>query len=294
VAYKPKYIINVHTHHGADRDFEEHLAEWTADGATVTCVAVMSSTKGRGEQGDRFSNEDMVPYLKKYPDKLIGMAFIETSGDIDSDEDVQRWYDQGFRGLKIIRPDAPYDHPKYWRIYARAEALRMPILFHTGYLGGTPGTRRYAGTYSEYMRPWYLENVARRFPELRVIGAHLGKPHMHEALGLMEKFDHVYFDFSGASGKRFWLEEVIRAFYPRPGIDWTNPDQHAALRYFRRLCFATDNPRVAKWYEGSEYIMDVLQIPADLREDFYWRNAARVFDLKKLLASEGEGVRAQA
>jgi predicted TIM-barrel fold metal-dependent hydrolase len=169
-------------------------------------------------------------------------------------------------------------------VYERAQALRMPILFHTGYVGGRAGSELYARSHSEYMRPWHLEHVLRRFPDLRIIGAHLGKPHVHEALGLMEKFPNAYCDISGGSAARSWQEDVIRALWPRPGADWEDPDQHAALRYFRKLCFATDNPPVATWFAASEHIMDSLRIPADLREGFYWRNAARVFSLDHLLA----------
>ena len=282
--YRPKYIINVHAHHSRGRDFETHLAEWVEQGATRTCVLCMGP-EWREAGADFFTNEDLAPWLGKHPDHVIGMAWVSVAGRVDGAAEVQRWHDQGFRGLKMICPDAPYDDPRYYAIYERAQTLSMPILFHTGYVGGRPGTALYARTHSEHMRPWYLEHVTRRYPELRVIGAHLGKPHIHEALGLMEKADAAYFDFSGSGASRAWQEEVLRALWPRPGADWGDPDQHAALRYFTKLCFATDNPPVAKWYAASEYIMDNLRIPPDLREAFYWRNAAGVFGLEDLLAS---------
>jgi len=282
--YRPRYIVNVHTHHRAARDFEDHLAEWTRDGATVTCVAC-AGREWHEAGGGSFTNADLAPWLRKYPERVIGMAFVETAGRVDGGDEVQRRHDEGFRGLKMICPEAPYDDGRYYAVYERAQALRMPILFHTGYVGGRPGSALYARSHSEYMRPWRLEHVARRFPELRILGAHLGKPHIHEALGLMEFLPNVYFDFSGASGAVEWQEEVIAALWPRPGTDWGDPDQHAALRHFRKLCFGTDNPPVSKWCAASEHIMDTLRIPAELREDFYWRNAARLFDLRNLLAS---------
>jgi len=280
--HMPRHLVNVHTHHRSDRDFEAHLAEWTNQGATATCVACVGPEWRRDGFG-LYTNDDLLPWLRKYPEQIVGMAFVETAGRVDGGDEVQRWYDLGFRGLKMICPEAPYDDGRYYAVYERAQSLKMPILFHTGYVGGTTNARLYARSHSEYMRPWRLEHACRRFPELRVIGAHLGKPHIHEALCLIEVFPWVYYDFSGGSGNLNWQEDILRALTPRPGVDMADPEQNAALRYFRKLCFATDNPPVAKWYAASEYIMDSLQVPPDLREDFYWRNAAKLFDLTHLL-----------
>ena len=278
-------MINVHAHHRCDVDFEEHLADWTRDGADITCVACLGRDWQAAGYG-MFTNDDLEPWLKKYPDRIIGMAFIETADPVDGADAVQCWYDRGFRGLKIICPDAPYHHEKYWPVYERAQELRMPILFHTGLVAGRRGSALNARSYSEYMRPYYLENIPRRFPDLHLYGAHLGKPHLDEAFLLIGKYENVYYDFSGGGAQPMWQEDIIRAMWPRPGVDWTNPDQHAALRYFGKLMFATDNPPVRKWHAASEYIMDELRIPDDLREDFYWRNAARVFGLTEWLQDE--------
>jgi len=282
MAYEPRHIINVHTHHHRGRDFEEHLAEWTRDGATVTCVACVGR-EWREAGYDLFDNDDLLPWLRKYPDRLIGMAFMRTTDPVDGAKEVRRRHEEGFRGIKIICPDAPYHDPRYWPIYEQAQALRMPILFHTGLVAGRRGTALHAKSYSEYMRPYYLENVARRFPDLRIIAAHLGKPHVHEAFNLLEVYENVYFDMSGGSASRRWLEDILRAMLPRPGADMTDPDQNPALRCFAKMCFATDNPSVAKWRAGAEYILDALEVPPDLREAFYWRNAARLFELSGLL-----------
>ena len=280
--YKPKYIVNVHAHWHTQRDFEEQLADWTEQGATVTCVLCLSPEWKEGGE-DYATNDEFRPWLRKYPDRLIGMAAVEVAGRVDGADDVQRYYDRGFRGLKMLCPEAPYDDPRYHAVYERAQSLKMPILFHTGFVSGKVGTKVYARTHSEHMRPWYLEHALRRFPELRAIGAHLGKPHIHEALQLIEKFPNAYYDFCGAGAARSWQEKIIRHLGPRSGVDATDPDQHAALRYFRKFCFGTDNPSVAAWHAAAEHIMDSLEIPDELREGYYWRNAARIFELSQRL-----------
>ena len=287
MAFQPKHLINVHTHHSRERDFEDHLAEWTRDGADVTCVACVG--RDWEEAGyNQFMNHDLRPWLRKYPDRVIGMAFVETAEPIDGPSVIERAHDEGFRGLKMICPDAPYYHEKYRPLYEKAQELCMPILFHCGLVGGRRGTALHARSVSDYMRPYMLENVARRFPDLPILGAHLGKPHVEEAFALMRTYENVCFDFSGASGARDWQEEIIAAMHPRPGADWANRDENPALRHFPKLCFGTDNPPVARWFAGAEHIMDALHVPDDLREGFYWRNAARMFRLRRFQEEPAE------
>lgn len=270
---QPKHLINVHAHHSRGRDFEEHLQEWTEQGADLTCVACIGRD-ALGGAHDYFTNEDLAPWLRKYPDRIFGLAWLRPTGVTDGRGAVMRRRDEGFRGLKMICPDVPYDDPKYFPIYECAQSMGMPILFHTGWVATDPAAD------SDYMRPWQLDQVARRFPELRILGAHLGRPHENEALDLMEHYPNVYFDLCGGSASKRWQEMILRALAPRPGVDMADPDQNLALGWFRKLCFATDNPPISKWRPAADHILDTLQIPPDLREDFYWRNAMRLLGLK--------------
>ena len=85
--------------------------------------------------------------------------------------------DMGFRGLKTIRPLENYDSKSYYPFYERAEARNMPILFHTGQLFRAPGSGSRAEDVSTArMMPWMLDPIARAFPKLTLIGAHLRLP----------------------------------------------------------------------------------------------------------------------
>ncbi|HUW58220.1 MAG TPA: amidohydrolase family protein [Planctomycetota bacterium] len=281
---KPRKLINVHAHHHHHRDFDARVEEWRRDGAVRTCVACMRDCPERGDRAS-FTNEDLCPYLEKYPDHVIGLAHIRVEGPVEGADAVTRWHDEGFAGLKIIDPCAPYDDERFFPIYERAEELGMPILFHTGWLGGIPGTASYARSHSEYMRPWHLEHVARRFHTLKIIGAHLGHPHFTEALQLVRSMENVYFDFSGGGGTKTWVSDLKRHLAPFPGADWDDPEENLALQWFRKFCFATDNPTVRKWHANSEDIMDYLHVPADTREMFYLTNAATLFGIELADAS---------
>ena len=46
--------------------------------------------------------------------------------------------EMGFVGLKPYKPHFPYSDERYFPIYERAQALRMPVLFHTGLVAKGP------------------------------------------------------------------------------------------------------------------------------------------------------------
>ena len=52
------------------------------------------------------------------------------------------------------------------------------------------------------MRPIYLDTIARAFPELQIIGAHLGNPWFEEAAMACRWNPNLYFDLSGSLLKR--------------------------------------------------------------------------------------------
>ena len=78
-----------------------------------------------------------------------------------------------------------------------------------------------------------------------------------------------------------WNTDYLkRHLAPFPGADWDDPEENLALQWFRKFCFATDNPPVRKWHANSEDIMDYLHVPADTREMFYLTTAAKLFDIE--------------
>ena len=75
----------------------------------------------------------------------------------------------------------------------------MPILCHTGMLVRTVADKEY-GASSAKMRPVFLDTVARAFPDLNLIAAHLGVPWNEEAAAVARFNPNVYVDLTGAKG----------------------------------------------------------------------------------------------
>jgi len=276
----PRPLINIHAHRTTGADLDASVEQWVADGALRTCIACLDPEWSRDGEMRFMTNEELAPQLERLSGHIIGMASVPPDAAGDARDLVDRRRDQGFRGLKMINPRFPYDDERFFGVYERAQALGMPVLFHTGLLGGYPGTALHRGGHCEFMRPWRLDHVARRFPELRIIGAHLGHPHQHEALKLIESYANVWFDICGGSASRRWGSEMKARMAPFPGADMADADENLARGWFGKLVFGTDSATVPVWRERAEDIMDYLRIPDGTRERFYLRNAAEIFGLE--------------
>jgi hypothetical protein len=272
----PKYVINVHGHLHHDQNIEERIKLWRKYNVRKFC-ALCFQPRWRSKANDQyFTNEDLIPWLKRYPDLLVGMGSINLSKNPDPPEKIDELKAQGFTGLKFIDCYYPYNHEIYFPLYARAEKLGMPICFHTGIVATTEDDGKY-GIDANNMRPYYLDKIARAFPRLKLIGFHLGKPHAEEALMMISEHRNIYYDFSGGGGEKVHERWVLRSLSPMPGANIADPTENLALDYFQKLCFGTDNPEPPVWIEVANRIIDKLCIPQELQERFYWQNAAQIF-----------------
>jgi predicted TIM-barrel fold metal-dependent hydrolase len=114
-------------------------------------------------------------------------------------EIVDRFHDAGFRGLgEMEYPRKNYDDQSYWPVYERAEKYGMIILFHAGIVSRNhPETP--TDVSSDRMRVTRLDLIARRFPKIAVIGAHLGNPDYAWAAEIGRWNPNIVFDVSGSS-----------------------------------------------------------------------------------------------
>lgn len=182
-------VIDNHCHYQKRDGFLEEMLE-AADAAGVEKLCL----NGGGERWRQHGNDGVMAAAEAHPDTIIPVAFIFLGED--SAADVSAWHGAGFRALKTQYPTRMYDDDAFFPIYAAAEELRMPILFHTGISARFPEHDRW-DTSSRYMMPMTLDRIARCFPDLTIWGAHLGVPDTWHAAMLMRVHPRVYFDLCG-------------------------------------------------------------------------------------------------
>jgi predicted TIM-barrel fold metal-dependent hydrolase len=136
-------------------------------------------------------NDLIAGYCAQHSEKMIGFAGADPT-DKDAvdrlEEAVERW---GLKGVSIS-PAAACFHPADTRamaLYELAASLKLPVAFHCG-----PAWAR--GAILEYAHPSLLDEVARSFPALKLIVAHMGHPWLDEMLVLLAKHPNCYADVS--------------------------------------------------------------------------------------------------
>ncbi|PYV28349.1 MAG: hypothetical protein DMG24_02340 [Acidobacteria bacterium] len=224
---QPK-LIDAHMHYDGEPGFLDKLL---ARLEAVDGVAFLLTTP-RAFDGAK-------AFIDKHPDRLIGFGDIKLD-DPQALELVDRFHAAGFRGLgEMSSPLRNYDDKGYWPIYQRAEQYGMIVLFHTGIVN-RPDPSIAADISVDRMRPTTLDNIARRFPKLTLIGAHLGNPDYAWAAEIARWNPNLYFDLSGSSLIKkqddytffksiFWWSGVVSPHTPKSGTS-----------AFEKLVFGSD------------------------------------------------------
>ena len=271
---KPRRIIDVHQHVSvkSPADYVKELAAQAARHNVRKAIVLGLEWEGRTIPG---SNNDTLQAWKMEPDLVVPFACIDPDWPIDPSR-VDSLRESGFVGLKFIRPKHAYSDEIHYPWYERAQKLTMPCLFHLGIVARLPeweGKR----TDSNLMRPIHLDTVARSFPSLDIIGAHMGNPWFEEAAMSCRWNPNLCFDLSGSSLKRKKPQEIGELL-------WWGSDTYPAYRdklgrsAWEKICFGTDvDPSDIPDVLGDyTRLGKTLKLSATLLDAMFYRNAARI------------------
>ena len=94
----------------------------------------------------------------------------------------------------------------------RGERDAIPIMIHTGLCFVGP-------TNMEFAQPYLFDEVARSFPDLRIVLARVGHPWVEQTLVLLGKHQHVYADLSDIVARPWQLLNVVLSAHQQRVID---------------------------------------------------------------------------
>lgn len=135
---------------------------------------------------------------KKYPNRLIPFGALELDAP-DATQQMKEFHGLGYRGLgEISSMKKNCSDPEYFPIFELASEYKWILMFHTGIVGRDDFDKP-ENVASGRMRPIYLEEIARQFPKLTILGAHLGNPEYEWAAEVTRWNPNVYFDLSGTT-----------------------------------------------------------------------------------------------
>jgi uncharacterized protein len=148
-------------------------------------------------------------YVRQHQDRLIGVAGIDPTNLNEAMADMRRAHEQqGFKAI-TVSPAAQDFHPadsRAMQVFAEAARLRMPVFVHQGFHFCTASKM-------EFGRPVLLDEVAREFPQLKIVIAHLGYPWVEECIVLLGKHDNVFADVSGLSRRPWQAYNALMSAY---------------------------------------------------------------------------------
>ncbi len=165
--------IDHHVH--SDTDDPQAVRQFVAtleESGTIACI----SGGDWSRKGKYPGNAASLRIARQYPDWIVPFAWIDLGREAGEAGLVERLAEQGFRGFKFIVPWYEYDHDFYMPIYEKIEELGLPTLFHTGLYRCGPNQAKpdFRRPLLRNMHPLTLDRVARAFPRLPVIMAHMG------------------------------------------------------------------------------------------------------------------------
>ena len=163
----------------------------------------------------RVINSHTLKVTRRHPDVFIGFCYLNPANPASfSLEEIDRCVAQGgMRGLKFEVSVKATDK-RYDPLMARAEALDIPVLHHAWY--------NLTGTHANESTPAEIADLARRFPGVTVVMAHLGGAGERGVLDIAD-LPNVLIDTAGSWPESALVEYAVRRLGAHRvvyGSDW--------------------------------------------------------------------------
>lgn len=141
-------------------------------------------------------DEFVAAYVARDPQRLVGFCSVDPQRKDAADRLRRAVEELGLRGLKLAPTYQGFDPlgPDAFRFYEHVAELALPIVWHQG----TTFVRK---ARLAYALPHQIDEVAIRFPDLRIVIAHLGHPWVDECIAVIRKHPNVYADVSALIGR---------------------------------------------------------------------------------------------
>lgn len=231
--------------------------EFTIQAMDAAQVAKGLICAWHGPLGPLITNEEVAAWVAQYPERLAGIAAVNLAKPMEAVRELRKCVrDMGFKGLRIVQWlwNLPPNDRHYYPLYVECIELGVPVCLQVGHTGPLCP--------SEPGRPIpYIDEIALDFPELVIVGGHIGYPWTQEMIAVATKHRNVYIDTSAYKAKRFPPELVT--YMKGSGK--------------KKVLFGTNYPMMtpAMAMEG----LDALGLDDTGMELFLAGNARRIFNL---------------
>jgi uncharacterized protein len=228
------------------------IAAMDAAGVATALLAAWSSPYGM-----LIDNDEVAAVVAQHPDRFAGVAAVDLRYPVAAVRELRRAVSElGCVALRVVPWlwNLPPDDRRYYPLFATCVELGVPFCTQIGHTGplcpSEPGR----------LIP-YLDTVLLEFPELVVVGGHVGYPWIDEVISLATKYPNFYVDTSAYVVHR--LPPTLVDFMGGRGRD--------------RVLFGTNWPMLSA--ERALAQLADLRLDPEAEHMFLHANAARVFGL---------------
>jgi predicted TIM-barrel fold metal-dependent hydrolase len=199
--------------------------------------------------------------VNQYPDRFSGLAGLDASEGMDGVRQLEKAVKEyGFIGAHFYPHwfELAPDHAKWYPFYAKCVELNIPVQMQVGQsmLYDLAHRLRSVG------RPITLDAVACDFPELKIIGIHVGIPWTEEMIAMAWKHPNVYIG-TDAHSPKYWPESFVK-YINSYGQD--------------KVIFGTDFPVLE--FERTRLEIENLQLKPASKKKLLRDNVLRIYGLK--------------
>ncbi|MBU6378249.1 MAG: amidohydrolase family protein [Gammaproteobacteria bacterium] len=245
----------------AGTSYEELLG--MMDKAGVERAFLVAAKIGqRGLQGSwHLPYEAVAEAVRKYPKRFYGLAGLDPTEGMAGVRALERAVKEyGFIGAHFYPHwfELPPDHARWYPFYAKCVELDIPVQLQVGQSLVYDPKRplRSVG------HPLTLDGVACDFPELKLVGIHIGIPWTADMIFMAMKHRNVFI-VADAHAPKYWPAEFV-AFINTRGQD--------------KVMFGTDFPVLT--FERMRREVDALGLRPGPYRKFIRDNALRIYKLE--------------
>ncbi len=227
----------------------KNLIDQCTETGVERCVVTSVATTPHHAQS---INNYIASEVTLYPEKFIGLGSLHPESN-SLEEDAEHLAETGLHGVKL-HPDIQkfkVDDPKVIRIFEICNEKGLPVLLHTG------------DSRFDNSNPDRVEKILKRFPELTIIGAHLGGWSIWEdAYKTLSQYPNFYVDT--CSSFYALSPDTTKRIFEAYGTD--------------KVIFGTDFP-MWRQQDDLEYLMKLNLSEGELT-DILHNNILRALNIK--------------
>jgi len=193
-------IIDFHAHTWSRDDAEEMMArEARRHGVDRICISGLASWLPDLDEVKSL-NDRVYKATRDYPDLYLPFVYLNPLHGRAAMDELERGLDQGAVGIKLWI-SCWIDQPAVAPILERAIAINMVVLQHSWH--------KITGNYPGESDPVCIANLARRYPELKLVMAHVGGDWRY-GLRAVRDVPHILADTSGSMVDNGLVEGWVR------------------------------------------------------------------------------------